>query len=430
MADLIWPFEGLPAGIEAFFALALALIIVLMLWTASLLVRGLRAARRAPPAGDPDEFDWVFLVPALNEEVTIRDSVERLLALELSRRRIVVIDDGSDDATAAILAELEHPDLVVIPRTAPEARQGKAEALNHAYRELGGMIGAADRSRVVVAIVDADGRLDPDAPRYAAAHLADDDVGGVQCLVRIYNRDHPLAWFQDVEFAIYGRLFQAGRNALRHGRDGRQRPVQPTLGARPGRRPGGPWRDRLTEDQDLGLRLVADGWRSRQELRATVDQQGLNRLRPLFRQRTRWSQGNLQAIGLAGAVARAPFGRLARAELLLQLLMPLWQAIVGLALVIAIALAITGVAPFWADGPWWQLLFFAVLGFGGVVFGCIAARAQDGARGWAEGIAIAPAYAIYSWMLWPVLARSAGRQLVERRDWAKTEREPVEPAPG
>ena len=429
MADLIWPFEGLPAGIEAFFALALALIVVLMVWTASLLVRGLRAARRAPPAGDPDEFEWVFLVPALNEEVTIRDSVERLLALELSRRRIVVIDDGSDDATAAILAELEHPDLVVIHRKAPDARQGKAEALNHAYRELGRMLGAADRSRVVVAIVDADGRLDPDAPRYAAAHLADDDVGGVQCLVRIYNREHPLAWFQDVEFAIYGRLFQAGRNGYGTAGMGGNGQFNRLSALDRVSDHGGPWRDRLTEDQDLGLRLVADGWRGRQELRARVDQQGLNRLRPLFRQRTRWSQGNLQAIGLAGAVARAPFGRVARAELLLQLLMPLWQAIVGLALVLAIVLAITGVAPFWNDGPWWQLVFFLVLGFGGVVFGCIAARAQDGARGWAEGIAIAPAYAIYSWMLWPVLARSAGRQLVERRDWAKTEREPVEPAP-
>ena len=95
---------------------------------------------------------------------------------------------------------------------------------------------------------------------------------------------------------------------------------------------------------------------------------------------------------------------------------------------IAIVLAITGVAAFWTDGPWWQLVFFLVLGFGGVVFGCIAAHAQDGGARLGEGDRDRPAYAIYSWMLWPVLARSAGRQLVERRDWAKTEREPVESA--
>ena len=37
-------------------------------------------------------------------------------------------------------------------------------------------------------------------------------------------------------------------------------------------------------------------------------------------------------------------------------------------------------------------------------------------------------YAFYSWLLWPVLLRSALRQLTERRDWAKTEREVLEPA--
>ena len=68
----------------------------------------------------------------------------------------------------------------------------------------------------------------------------------------------------------------------------------------------GPWRNRLTEDQDLGLRLLTAGWRSHQEVRAVVEQQGVPRLRPLLRQRTRWSQGNLQAFDLIGAdVARA-----------------------------------------------------------------------------------------------------------------------------
>ena len=63
----------------------------------------------------------------------------------------------------------------------------------------------------------------------------------------------------------------------------------------------GPWRNRLTEDQDLGLRLLAAGWKSHQEMRAVVEQQGVPRLRPLLRQRTRWAQGNLQALGLLGA---------------------------------------------------------------------------------------------------------------------------------
>ena len=37
-----------------------------------------------------------------------------------------------------------------------------------------------------------------------------------------------------------------------------------------------------------------------------------------------------------------------------------------------------------------------------------------------------PVYAAYSWLIWPVLARAAARQLVRRSDWAKTAREPIE----
>ena len=71
-------------------------------------MRGQRASRGAPASAPDavDTFTWVFLVAALNEEITIGDSVERLLALEVAHRRIIVIDDGSDDATPEILAEL------------------------------------------------------------------------------------------------------------------------------------------------------------------------------------------------------------------------------------------------------------------------------------------------------------------------------------
>ncbi len=46
-----------------------------------------------------DDFTWVFLVPALNEEIRIADSVARLLEVRCTHRRIVVVDDGSTDST-------------------------------------------------------------------------------------------------------------------------------------------------------------------------------------------------------------------------------------------------------------------------------------------------------------------------------------------
>ena len=425
MAELTLPFEGLPEIWTVLFSAALLVIIGMVVWTGLLFVRGRRADRHSPeaPADRGERYLWVFLVPALNEEVTIADSVERLVAMPVSRRRIVVIDDGCDDATPRILAAIEHPDLHVLRRTAPNARLGKAAALNHAYRELDHVVGDHDRAAVIVVVVDADGRLHPEAAARAAAHFAEPEVGGVQSLVRIYNRDRPLTWLQDIEFSIYGRLFQAGRNAWGTAGMGGNGQFNRLSALDDVADDEGPWRDRLTEDQDLGLRLIAAGWAGRQDNRATVDQQGLSHLRALLRQRTRWSQGNLQALGLLSTVWRARIPFPARLEQCAYLLMPFWQSLIGVTLVAAAVLALTGEAPFWDDGNPWQLLFFYLLGFGGTIMGCIAARRGQGMRGVVLGVLTAQLYAFYSWLLWPVLLRSAARQLASRGSWAKTERE-------
>ncbi len=423
MGTPTWPFEGLPVAWEVLFTVCLAVVVAMFLWTLLLFVRAHRAFANPPPAPpDADAFAWVFLVPALNEEVTIADSIQRLLDLPLRRRRVIAIDDDSDDRTGEILAGFDHPDLFVLTRRAPNARKGKAAGLNYAYRSLGDH---TDRERTVVVIVDADGRLHAEAPRYAASHFEDPKVGGVQSLVRIYNRAHLLTWLQDVEFSVYGHLFQAGRDRWGTAGMGGNGQFNRLAALDDVADEEGPWRDRLTEDQDLGLRLIAAGWEGRQELRAMVEQQGLSRWRPLFRQRTRWSQGNLQALSLRREVLRAPVGLGPRLEQLAYLLMPFWQGVVGVGLVAAFALAITGVVPFWGAGPTWQLGFFYLLAFGGTAMGCIAARAEGGPLGWLRGFLIAQVYTPYTWFLWPVLLRSTARQLTERGDWAKTEREPL-----
>ena len=427
-----WPLDGIPVVWQVPFTIGLVISVAMLVWSALLFMRAQRARMRAPPAPPDiaDRFIWIFLVPALNEEVTIADSVERLVAVNVTRRRIVVIDDGSTDRTPEILAGIHHPDLVVLRRDPPNARQGKAAALNYAYRKIVDMIGYVDRREVIVVIIDADGRLDAHAPRYAAAHFLDPEVAGVQALVRIYNRWHLLAWMQHNEFQVYGYLFQTGRNGWAtagmggNGQFNRLSSLDWIADDR------GPWRDKLTEDQDLGLRLIGCGLQGRQELRASVDQQGLSAMRPLFRQRTRWSQGNLQAISLIREVWRAPFCFGARLELVVYLLMPVWQGLVGFALTIAAIFAISGALPLWHNGPALQLLLVYLLAFGGTVLGTVAARAGDGPVGWVHGFLLGHVYAVYTWMLWPVLLRSTARLLTERSEWAKTEREAITPAGG
>ena len=427
------------------FSIAFLIIVGMLIWTGALFVRGMRADLNAPDPGGEDDFEWVFMIPALNEEVTIRDSVERLDQIKLRNKRIVVINDGSEDDTASVLSSLERPSLHVIERKAPHARKGKAAALNFAFGETGRWWPDLDPDRTVYCVVDADGRIDPDSPRFVASHFRDPRVGGVQTLVRIYNRQQLLTWFQDIEFSIYGRLFQAGRNgwgtpgmggngqynrlsALTSIDTSVEHPEMVPLDPWDEHSPGsdwGPWKDRLTEDQDLGLRLIVAGWHMRQENRASVDQQGLPKLRPLLRQRNRWSQGNLQAMALIGSLTGSMVALPARVEAILYLLNPFIQGIVGVSLVVAIFLAVTGTSVF--EGSFWWLAFIYLLGFGGTMLGCVAAKMEGkfSLPGLVKGLLSAQVYAFYSWLLWPVLFRSGARQLSGRGSWAKTAREKI-----
>ena len=135
---LIMPFANLPVWAQTIFYFVFALIVAVLAWTIVLFVSSRKAICSAP---DPDRdaadaFLWVFLVPALNEQVTIVDSVDRLLAVEATNKAILVINDGSTDDTAEVLARLTSPELEVLNRVPPDARKGKAAALNAAWRHL------------------------------------------------------------------------------------------------------------------------------------------------------------------------------------------------------------------------------------------------------------------------------------------------------
>lgn len=435
-ADYAWwdLFQGIALPLQILFWIVLA---IGMSSVFSVTVLAINAARqRHKAARDRDlpsvesDYLWVFMVAALNEEITVADAVGRLSETEASSRIILVINDGSDDATGDILAAMDTPNLHVLTRVLPHARKGKAAALNDAYRYLVGSVLVQPRyanwshERIIVGIIDADGRLDSHAPNAVARQFASHRIGGVQTMVRIYNVRGYLTWAQDVEFSMIGRLAQAGRswwgtaNMGGNGQFNRLSALGDVADAI------GPWRDRLTEDQDLGVRLIQKGWRSTQENTVTINQQGLHSFRRLYRQRTRWAQGAWQSLRLLGGVRDARMGFVASCDFVYYLLTPVLQLITGAGLISAIVINFFRDVPFIpASVP--VLIFFLSLGF---LPGFIALLHRGrGVGGTLLAMVLSIPYLVYSWMLFPVLVRSLYRHLTGATSWSKTAREHLEP---
>jgi cellulose synthase/poly-beta-1,6-N-acetylglucosamine synthase-like glycosyltransferase len=95
-----------------------------------------RGSRPAFPGADPPEWPMVsIVVPAYNEEASIRRTIESLLALDYpaERRQILIVSDCSSDLTDAIVAE--YADRGVELLRMPE-RSGKTAAENAALARL------------------------------------------------------------------------------------------------------------------------------------------------------------------------------------------------------------------------------------------------------------------------------------------------------
>lgn len=245
---------------------------------------------------------FFIVIPAHNEEAVIGHTIQSLLKQDYPHRIIMVMNDGSKDATSAIAHEFadEYPEVMVVDRGPDIAGRGKGAVLNHAFEIIRGLVDGHDArlegrgaEDIIITITDADGQLESHTLSSCARYFTEPDVGGLQIGVRIANAGtNLLTRMQDIEFVGFSAFVQEARDAFGSvglGGNGQFTRLSAliSLGY-------APWTDCLTEDLDLGLSLVQVGWRIRFNPNAYVAQQAVTSLHPLFRQRTRWVQGHYQ----------------------------------------------------------------------------------------------------------------------------------------
>jgi cellulose synthase/poly-beta-1,6-N-acetylglucosamine synthase-like glycosyltransferase len=406
--------------------------------TACLIVLGaymvmtLVLARRRPPLAErsvPKRF--VFVVPARNEDLVIRNTVDSLLALQHADVRVLVIDDGSTDGTAELVEAYDDRRLALIRRVPPDAGRGKGAALNAAYAHLDAMTASEGRARdeVIVAIVDADGQLPPDALDRVEPMFADPAVGGVQLQVRIKNRRSSwVARCQDYEFLTFSSLVQSAREHLGSvglGGNGQftRLAALDTIGPQP-------WSDCLTEDLDLGLRLTINGWRNRFTAATFVAQQGLVDIRRVVRQRTRWMQGHLQCWRHIPQLFRSDLPNRTALDLVWYLLAPgmtlLLSLIFGLPLLVFAATAIIGLVRTGAPSIGLGAFILYAVSFGPSWLLTLIYKRQSGDLGWLRAAILVHVLAIYNFVWYVATWRAVLRLASGRRNWTKTERLPEE----
>lgn len=273
---------------------------IVVAYYSALFAVSLWTTRRTPGSSGARRPLFVLVIPAHNEELVIAETVRHAMALRSDRHLVLVMNDGSTDATARCAREAAGGDerVIVVDRDAEIAGKGKGEVLNHAYRLICEWVAGGDQrlagaaaEDVVVCVVDADGWLEPHAFDAVQPYFADPKVAGVQLPVRMWNsRDGFLALMQDMEFVGFSLFVQAGRDPFGSvGLGGNGQFVRLSALLSLG---DAPWSRCLTEDLDLSLSLVELGWRNRFCPRACVEQQALSKVRPLLRQRTRWTQGH------------------------------------------------------------------------------------------------------------------------------------------
>jgi len=240
-----------------------------------------RRTTRRRRGGSHFQPSVAVIVPAYNEAVGIERTVRSLAASDYPELEVVVVDDGSTDATADIVEALDVDGLHLVRQD----NGGKAAALN---------TGIALTDSQVVVMVDGDTLFEPQTLRRLIQPLADPGVGAVSGNTKVGNRRSLLGRWQHIEYVVGFNLDRRMYEVLQcmptvPGAIGAfRRDLLEQIGGVPG--------DTLAEDTDLTLAIGRLGQRVVYAEDARAWTEAPSTLGELWRQRYRWSFGTMQAV--------------------------------------------------------------------------------------------------------------------------------------
>lgn len=283
-----------------------------------------RRRQRTRPRGPLPSVTAV--IPAFNEALVIERTIDSVLASDVPVE-VVVVDDGSGDETADVVAHRYRREPRV--RLLRQVNAGKAAALRAGI--------AVCPSEVIVAL-DGDTLFAPTTVRRLIEPLSDPAVGAVAGTAEVGNLENALGRWQALEYLTQQELERrawslAGAVPIVPGAVGawRRRAVVEA---------GGFSSDTLAEDADLAMLLCRRGWRVVHAPSARARTEAPTTVRALWKQRARWSFGVLQALWkhrhAPVELCAGRFGSLVwPAMILFQLLLPLATPAALLALAVA-----------------------------------------------------------------------------------------------
>jgi len=132
-----------------------------------------------------------ILIPVFNEQETIENTLNAVLASTYNLTEIIVINDGSTDKTTEIVKAIAKKNRKV--RLLNKKNSGKADSLNYGIKNAKGEL---------IGVVDADSFPDKDAIRKMVGFFNDDKVGVVTSAVAVKNTDRFLEKVQAIEYTV------------------------------------------------------------------------------------------------------------------------------------------------------------------------------------------------------------------------------------